>query len=940
MIDTLPILLDGKNTAFGGRIIDASVNIEFSAASSFSVSIVSETGLYDITEASLRAGGDPMVLKIGDKEFKIFPVSYTVENSEGIKTLRVEFLDSSVKYLDKKFVLLKGTHITSDNINNPDVDMSWIIAVGTPYEVYTSGPTEIFRPVTSRVDGNGYLQYGYGLFSSETATYYPLLELLNRLEGIIDDADKERLKEILRTLYSKEYYGQAGVGFVSGTREQDFVGTVREVLASWGDEVGVIFYWDPELEKLKFFEPNDIATEDDVTVAVERMGECSCKSSSVTKSLQNNILGGNVVVASTDIADQANDGGSRGGSSEFYLLDPWEAVSLYSYSSSAHPENDRTAITAADLANASLASGLNDLMKAASAGEDFYLGYILHSLAEDYNKFMGQGYTRKSPVNPAITRLYGDALQVWAWGVGEGEALIEMSHSSDAQAVLDGIRSSDRDFAKNNSPVLIFAAENKIEAEQDADADDLKKLEQESLDKLFSNTSEERIFQTLKIVAENYNRWYFSTTLITNMKFAFRDYEKTANWAFHGIEVSATPLAGLHSVRVKNRGETTDASVVDTVKIPLAGEAKDWKRELPPVGEVRADAKYINPSNGDTISATGEDLDGDESFSLLGLKAAQNISEFTMTSQSAQSFKGKLESIFGASDFGHAAFEYSYSILQTMRQAYEIEGNRDYGLILIDGYAGTKGLAASFDLSLPAPVIKEVPKSSNQAFSKNTYWDDRTPLYCRGKYDYDAKLTGMPDFLKPAASIEEATGIYGETTSFSYTLNSNSSGDKSTDSQGRDFDLYAKGVFVPKQDTKSIKNNIDFQNLSFIELLSTVGTVPDDYLGLSSIRAAASNWAKLLSVNDPSAQYSQQITFVGIPESIPSIAEGLEGLSISVDENGVSTQVSVGSRKIKREIFEKRQRMINEAKYRSERSRMTLIPNGRFSTRFLAGTQL
>lgn len=937
MIDTLPILLDGKNTAFGGRIIDASVNIEFSAASSFSVSIVSETGLYAITEASLRAGGDPMVLKIGDKEFKIFPVSYTVENSEGIKTLRVEFLDSSVKHLDKKFVLLKGTHITADNINNPDVDMSWIVAVGTPYEVYTSGPTEVFRPVTSRVDADGYLQDGYGLFSSETATYYSLLELLNKLGAIIDPSEKDRLKEILRALYSKEYYGQAGLGFVSGTREQDFVGTVREVLASWGDEVGVIFYWDPEAEKIKFFEPNTVATEGDVSEAVARMGECSCKSSSVTKSLQNNVLGGNIVVASTDIIDQTSDGGGRVGSSEFYLLDPFESVFLQPYEETDGMEGLH--IKAREMIDDPLTSGLNDLMKAASAGEDFYLGYVLHSLAEDYNKFMGQGYTRKSPVNAAITRLYGDALQVWAKGVGEGANLIEMSHDSEVQAVLDGIRSSDNNFAKDNSPVLVFAVENKIKVD-DASAD-WKRRAKDSLDKLLSNTSEETVFQKLKALAENYNRWYFSTTLITNMKFSFRNYEKTATWEFHGIEVEATPWATLRTVQYK-AWEDKPWDDYTTEAIPLKGEARDWRRELPPRGEVRTDAKYINENDGSSITTTGEELDGDESFPLVG-HSGPNILEFAKSygvNKTVATAWSNLEKIFSESAIGHATLRHSYSNLQTLRESYGIDENRDYGLIIIDGYAGTKGLAASFDLSLPAPVIKEVPKSSNEAFTKNTYWSDRTPLYCRGKYDYDAKLTGMPDFLKPAASVEAATGIYGETTSFSYTLNSNSSGDKSTDSEGRDFDLYAKGVFVPAQSDKFVKNNIDFQNLSFIELLSTVGTVPQDALSLVGIRSAAANWAKLLSVNDNASQYSQQITFVGIPESIPSIAEGLEGLSISVDENGVSTQVSVGSRKIKREIFEKRQRTINEAKYRSERSRMTLIPNGRFSTRFLAGTQL
>lgn len=947
MITTNPILLDGKNTVYGGRIIDASINIEFSAASSFSISVVSETGTYEISEASLRASGSPMVLKVGDKEFKIFPVSYTIENSEGIKTLKVEFLDSSVKYLDKKFVLLKGTHITADNINNPNVDMDWIIAVGTPYEAYSSGPTEVFRAVTTRIDGRGYEKQGYGLFSSSTSTYYSLLELLNELGkakfgAIIEEDTKTKIKEILCLLYNKTTYSPQGIGFISGTREYDFVGTVREVLSSWGDEIGVVFYWDPADEKVRFFEPNDVVSDADIAETVESMGECSCKSSTLTRSIQSNVLNGNIVVAASDIADQPNSGGgSRGGSSPFYLLDPWEAASLYTYTSS-EDQNTRVFVGAKDLANGSMASGLNNLIKAASAGEDFYLGYVLHSLASDYTAFGGMGYNRIP--NEAITQIYGGGLQVVAEGVSDGGH--EPFSKSDVQAIIDGIKGSDKDYFDKTDPILIFSAENLITAEADAPTDNLKKQEQESLDKLFNSTSEERVFQTMKIIAENYNRWYFSKSLITDMKFGFRTYEKTASWAFHGIEVSATPLAGLHGVRMKNRGETVDPSTATAINIPLAGEAADWKRELPPVGSVRDDSDFIAPSDGGGIIATGEDLEGDESFSLYGLEDAMNVVEFVLDGLPMENpdedytTEGKLKKVFGLSSFTHAAFQGSYSNLLAMREAYEIEGNKDYGVILIDAYAGTKGLASAFDLSLPSPVIKEVPRSSNAAFQRNTGWNKKKLLYCRGLYDYDAMLSGLPDFIKPAASVKEATGIYGETTSFSYTMKANAGSDSSTDENGRDFDLYAKGVFVPKDSSTTVQNNIGIQNLSFLELLSTAGTIPKDYFDLHDLRNIAANWAEKLSVNDLSAQYSQQITFVGIPESIPSIAEGLEGLSISVDENGVSTQVSVGSRKIKREIFEKRQRVINEGKYRAERSRLTLIPNGRFSTRFLAGNQL
>ena len=932
MITATPILLDGKNTAFGGRIIDASVNIEFSAASSFSISIVSDTGLYSITEASLRAGGDPMVLKIGDKEFKIFPVSYTVENSEGIKTLKVEFLDSSVKHLDKKFVLLKGTHITSDNINNPDVDMSWIIAVGTPYEVQNSDAGETLIPVRDIVDENGYIVSGYGMFSQDVVVYYSLITLLNSLGALIDEEEKNKVRASLSALYADEY--NDGLGFVSKTRERDFVGTVREVLASWGEEIGLIFYWDPATEKIKTMNPNDPISSDEVALAVERMGECSCKSSSTTHSIQNNVLEGNIIIGSEGVKTDAR-GGRSGGSSPFKLLNPWEAVSLFQYTESVDDEN-RQMLTVDMLSDGGWLTGINKLMKAAAAGEDFYLGYILHTLAVGYDDIKEWAYERKS--NPVVNFLYGGAFEVLAQGACEASG-IDVLRSSVTQGIFDGIRHGDKEYFSRNTPILLFRAINRMikpPTNLEEVFNDINRMERDSLDNLVQNTSEERIFQTLKVLAENYNRWYYSTKLVTNMKYSFRNYEKSSSWNFHGLDTYDSPIAPLITVRDKNRSTSTEYTSTQTAKIPFKGEARGWQRELPPNSIVNPNNEYINCDDGPEIIATGTSLNGCEHFKLVGVTARENISEFVYDDATLT----KLTTIFGASAT-HAAFGSSYSNLLDLRQGtgYEIEENKDYGVVLIDSFAGTNGLAANFSVSVAAPPVKEVQESTNQSVAILMGADTKYCLYVRGKFDYEKFLTGLPDIIKPV-SASELTEMYNRTYSFSYSYNGPAGGASDTDDEGNEIAYFAKGVSVPKSANSYVQHNVSIQDMSFADLLSVAGKRVRRSVDLEDVKAFASNWAKKLSINDPEPQYSQQITFVGIPESIPSVAEGLEGLSISVDENGISTQVSVGSRKIKREIFEKRQRMINESKYRAERSRMTLIPNGRFSTRFLAGTQL
>lgn len=84
---------------------------------------------YLISQNDLTILGSPDIVSFDGRDLKMFPIEYSVDKSDGGKILSVEYVDSSVRYLDKKFVVLADTHIRGKS-NGPN---DALIAVGQKY---------------------------------------------------------------------------------------------------------------------------------------------------------------------------------------------------------------------------------------------------------------------------------------------------------------------------------------------------------------------------------------------------------------------------------------------------------------------------------------------------------------------------------------------------------------------------------------------------------------------------------------------------------------------------------------------------------------------------------------------------------------------------------------------------------------------------------------
>ncbi len=234
------VTLNGQTTSFGGRIYNADYQIGFNEnPSSVRLSFFNESGEYNISPDDLRTIGSPDTIKIGDREVKMFPIETAYERSESGKILVVEYLDPSIVFLDKKFVVLRGTH-TNQTTNNPN---QALIAVGTKYyadSVINNGVT--FTTLTTTppnvIDLGQSLYTLSGLYFAMVAHGIPMHPSVKNI--------------LLNKKGATEYLN-------------NIVGTLRSALLAWANLMAFAFYWSEENE-LKI-----IDLEEDVGVNFDKL---------------------------------------------------------------------------------------------------------------------------------------------------------------------------------------------------------------------------------------------------------------------------------------------------------------------------------------------------------------------------------------------------------------------------------------------------------------------------------------------------------------------------------------------------------------------------------------------------------------------------------------------------------------------------------------------
>ena len=224
------IYIDGRNRAFGGYIYSISYDANFGEQpSTLVVEVANESGIYDISKADLNLTGAANLIKIGSKiTLYMYPITYSLKKSPSGKLLRIEYVDESISYLDKKVVKLKTRGLEAESYANT-------IVVGIErINAEPVNPTvadQVFADDQENAATNAALL-------QVTDVEYKFSDLLTKISAFtgvsptLDDA-------------AENYY-------------RDYSGKLREVLSAWCNDLGLGFYW--ENRKLNFIDLRNPAT--------------------------------------------------------------------------------------------------------------------------------------------------------------------------------------------------------------------------------------------------------------------------------------------------------------------------------------------------------------------------------------------------------------------------------------------------------------------------------------------------------------------------------------------------------------------------------------------------------------------------------------------------------------------------------------------------------
>lgn len=211
------IRINGKSTAFGGFVYDANYQVNHGTEpSTLSITFISENGSYNISKNNLRTIGSPDVISLGDnKTLRMYPVEYRYEKRNSGKVLTVDYVDTSINFLDKINVVLGPIR----GGGGPG-----IIAIGRRYQMTGVDLTEsvsISVPV---------LEQPNTAYINLPVVYYTLLDLYN---GMVAQSVPMH---------------SSVLNLIQGVRDfrVQYEGTLRDVLAGIADDIGVSFFWNED----------------------------------------------------------------------------------------------------------------------------------------------------------------------------------------------------------------------------------------------------------------------------------------------------------------------------------------------------------------------------------------------------------------------------------------------------------------------------------------------------------------------------------------------------------------------------------------------------------------------------------------------------------------------------------------------------------------------
>lgn len=294
---------DGDPYIFNSKV--TSVDVTLSPANApieITVNCLNEDGDYPLdsilrTEAKITLCG---------YSFNMYAVEYTeVEQEGGIKSLSVTFVDKSFEYLDKKIVLIRSLHLGLVNAADAETNVSgrwadkqssWpdhFVVVGKEYKTinFKDYPPLTFTRLEEKLEESGIIISEIGWVNIDEIKEHPFIRLrISQMRKLLEEEGSNSTsatatRQIYASLSSfllRKTYNKSGeylytindlIEALNGDESQldsafsnlasfpsvynSYHGTLRDVLNSWGADLGLVFYWDCENNKLKYFSIND-----------------------------------------------------------------------------------------------------------------------------------------------------------------------------------------------------------------------------------------------------------------------------------------------------------------------------------------------------------------------------------------------------------------------------------------------------------------------------------------------------------------------------------------------------------------------------------------------------------------------------------------------------------------------------------------------------------
>lgn len=207
--------------------------------SKLNVSVVNENGVYATPTPTFNKTEN---IKIGNFSFEGYLVSYSIKQSPNQKILDLEYVDKAIN-LEKWFVGLHTKHGNKyqNNINR-------LILVGKPYH-----PCDTNLDSEISFSEGGQLQIDY----CDPCPFMPEDKYDSACDPILSEFEIFDVYYTFNELISK-IPSEFKVDIKNASKYNKFksqhIGSLKNVLSSWCNDLGLSFYWDPFLSKLIFLD--------------------------------------------------------------------------------------------------------------------------------------------------------------------------------------------------------------------------------------------------------------------------------------------------------------------------------------------------------------------------------------------------------------------------------------------------------------------------------------------------------------------------------------------------------------------------------------------------------------------------------------------------------------------------------------------------------------